>query len=104
MPPFVEPFEGPELDRVVTALLNLTGVVHRVVVDEIGAGALGDDGLEVIGRAAARLRSTLVVFEEHHTDRELAGVTEFLAIATMLVAEQCGWDDAFHPGADLPLS
>lgn len=104
MPPVVEPIDGPELHRVVTALLNLTGVVHRVVDDEIVSGPLGVDGIEVIGRAAARLRSMLVLFEEHHTDSELAGITEFLAIATMLVAEQGGWDDAFYPDADMPLS
>lgn len=103
MPPVVEPIHGPELDRVVTALLNLTGVVHRVVDDEIVSGPLGADGIEVIGRVAARLRSMLVLFEEHHTDSELAGITELLAIATMLVAEQGGWDDAFHPDADMPL-
>ncbi len=104
MPPLVEPIDGPELDRVITALLNMTGVVHRVVEAEIGNVAMGGDGVEVIDRAALRLRSMLVLFEEHHTDRELASITEFLALATIMVAEQGGWDDVFYPDADVPFS
>lgn len=104
MPPLVEPIEGPELDRVITALLNVTGVVHRVVDEEVGDEPLRDNGLEVIDRAAHRLRGMLVLFEEHHSDAELASITEFLALATILMAEQGGWDDCFYPDADLPYS
>jgi hypothetical protein len=45
----VEPLEGAELDRLITALLNATGAVHQVIEVELGAGG---EGLEVIGRSA----------------------------------------------------
>ena len=54
------------------------------------------DGLEVIGRAADRLRASLAVVAEHHGDDELAVVTEFLAIVTMLIAEEEGFADTFR--------
>lgn len=93
MAPLVEPTEGPELDRLITALLNATGAVHQLV----GAEAAGcEDGLEIIDRVAGRLRSILVLFEEHHGDRELAAITEFLALATMVIAEQAGFEVIFH--------
>ena len=94
MPPLVEPIEGPELDRLITALLNATGAVHRLVDDELAAGR---HGLEAIDRAAERLRAILVVFEEHHTDDELAEITEFLAVMTLFVARQGGFDQVFRP-------
>ena len=58
----------------------------------------GVSGLEVIGRAADRLRASLAVIAEHHGDEELAVVTEFLAIATMLIAEEEGFADTFRVG------
>ena len=57
-------------------------------------------GLAVIGRSAERLRATLSVIAEHHEDRELAVITEFLAIATMLIAEEEGFADVFRIGDD----
>jgi hypothetical protein len=92
----VEPMDGPELDRLITSLLNATGAVHQVVEAEMCDPARG--GLEVIGRAADRLRACLAVIAEHHGDDELAVVTEFLAIATMLIAEEEGFADAFRVG------
>jgi hypothetical protein len=35
---------------------------------------------------------------EHHGDEELAVITEFLAIATMLIAEEEGFADTFRVG------
>jgi len=99
MAPLVEPVEGPELDRVITALLNITGVVHRVVAEALDDGPPGPFGVEAIDRAADRLRSMLVLLEEHHSDEQLATVTEFLAIATMMIAERGGWERVFHPDA-----
>lgn len=108
MPPLVEPVEGPELDRVITALLNLTGVVHRVVDEAMHAGPLGPLGVEAINRAAERLREMLVLFEEHHSDEQLATITDFMALATMLIAERGGWERAFYPDAypegEMPLN
>ena len=94
MPPIVEPIEGPELDRVITVLLNATGAVHQLVEDEVAAGHFGAD---IVDRVADRLRSILVLFEEHRSDEELAEITEFLAIATLMIAEHCGFDAVFHP-------
>ncbi len=93
MPPLVEPVEGPELDRLITALLNATGAVHQLVAAEL---AFCRDGLEVIDRVAERLRSMLVVFEEHNSDEHLAEITFFLAMATMEIAEQAGFGNVFH--------
>ena len=90
----VEPMDGAEFDRLITALLNATGAVHQVVEAELCDPDI--DGLEVIGRSAERLRAMLAVIAEHHDDRELAVITEFLAIVTMLIAEECGFADAFR--------
>ena len=94
MPPLVEPIEGPELDRLITALLNATRAVHQIVEAELAAGR---EGIEVIDGAAERLRSMLVVFDEHHSDEQLASITQFLAIATIMVAERGGFGGVFHP-------
>jgi hypothetical protein len=98
----VEPIEGPELDRLITSLLNATGAVHQVVEAEMCDPAIG--GLEVIGRAADRLRACLAVIAEHNCDDELAVMTEFLAVLTMLIAEEEGFADAFRDaeGPDHP--
>ena len=90
----VEPMDGAELERLITALLNATGAVHQVIGAEMVDPTI--DGLEVIGRAAARLRMVLAVIAEHHGDDELAVITEFLAVATMLIAEESGFADAFR--------
>jgi len=92
---FVEPLEGAELDRLITALLNATGAVRQVIDSEIDDGCAG---VEVISRSAERLRAILAVVAEHHGDEELAVITEFLAIATMLIAEEEGFADTFRVG------
>ena len=69
MPPQVEPIDGPELDRLITALLNATGTVHQLIEDEQRDGYT--DGLEIIDRVAMRLRTVLAIFAEHHGDEEL---------------------------------
>lgn len=94
MTPIVEPFDGPELDRLITALLNATGTVNRIVQEEQEAPGAG--GVAIIDRCATRLRSMLAVFAEHHGDDELAPITEFLAITSLLVAEDGGFDDVFY--------
>lgn len=99
MGPQVEPIDGPELDRVVTALLNVTGCVHQLIEEEVGDSPLPlgeSDGLAAIGRIAERMRAPLAVFSEHHTDEELAVITEFLAIATILIAQEHGFEDVFY--------
>ncbi len=91
---FVEPLEGAELDRLITALLNATGAVHQVIGRELCDSEA--DGLTVIGRSAEHLRAVLAVVAEHHADDELSVITEFLAIATMLIAEEGGFDGVFR--------
>ena len=90
---YVEPLEGAELDRLITALLNATGAVRQIIDRGMDDGC---DGVEVIGRSAERLRAILAVVAEHHGDEELAVITEFLAIATMLIAEEEGFADTFR--------
>ena len=92
---YVEPLEGAEFDRLITALLNATGAVRQVIDREVDDGC---EGIEVIGRGAERLRAILAVVAEHHGDEELAVITEFLAIATMLIAEEEGFAGTFRPG------
>ena len=92
---YVEPLEGAELDRLITALLNATGAVRQVIDREVDDGS---EGIEVIGRSAERLRAILAVVAEHHGDDELAVITEFLAITTMLIAEEEGFADTFRVG------
>lgn len=94
MGPIVEPLEGPELDRLITALLNATGSVHMVIEEEQRSPFLEE--VEVIDRCATRLRATLAVFAEHHGDDDLASITEFLALTTILIAQESGFDDIFY--------
>jgi hypothetical protein len=96
MGPIVEPREGAELDRLITALLNATGVVHRVVEAADADGPPDADGEEIIGLAAARLRSMLAVLSEHHGDHEIASATAALAEITVVVASQLGLKDCFE--------
>ena len=105
----VEPIDGPELDRLITALLNVTGAVHQVIVAEGGEpGVATEDGLEIIDRSALRMRSILAVVAEHHDDEELACLTGFLAYVSILIAEDGGFadvfftDDAGEAGSDHP--
>ena len=91
----VEPQHGHDLDRLVTALLNATGVVHRAIEDtERPPGA---DGIEIVGVIADRLRNALSVLAELRSDEELALATQVLAEATLLVAGELGLEGSFAP-------
>lgn len=94
----VEPRDGPELDRLITALLNATGIVSHV----IGAAEArpGVGGVAVIDLAAEHLRGALVVLAEHRGDEELALLTQLLAEATMIVGADLGLGGCFA-GDDL---
>lgn len=97
--PVVTPVDGPELDRTITTLLNAAGVIHRIT-ESVQTNEPELAGVEIIDAVAERMRRALVLFEEHHTDAELASATEFLALATLLMAEQEGTDDVFYAAAD----
>jgi hypothetical protein len=83
----VEPRDGHELDRLITVLLNATGVVHRVI--EATERPPEADGEAVIGLLAEWLHGALAVLAEHRDEKELRTVTEVLAEATVLVARSC---------------
>jgi hypothetical protein len=91
----VEPQNGHDLDRLITALLNATGVVHRVIEDTDHPHAA--DGLEIVGLVADRLRGLLTLLAELRSDEELALATQVLAEATLLVAEDLGLEVHFRP-------
>lgn len=88
MRPLVEPLDGHEIERLITALLNATGAVHRVIQATDARPAA--DGVEIIGMVADRLRCVLAPLAEHTSDEELALVTGALAETTVLVASELG--------------
>jgi hypothetical protein len=92
----VEPRAGHDLERLITALLNGTGAVHRVI-DTIGDRS-AVDGVELIGMVADRLRRMLAELAEHHSDEELVLVTSVLAETTLLIADELGLDGCFDGG------
>jgi hypothetical protein len=83
----VEPLAGPELDRLITALLNATGVVHQVIQTTPHPEEAA--GVEIIGRVAGRLRGALSQLAEHNTDEDLAFATQLLAETTLLIVSDC---------------
>lgn len=91
----VEPRDGQELDRLITAMLNLTGTMSRVV--EAADGECDDDldGEEVIGVCAKRLRGMLTFVAEHHSDEELALVTQVVGASALLIAQNLGLSGYF---------
>ena len=90
----IEPEHGHDLDRLVTALLNATGVVHRAIEDTEHPDA---DGVEIIGVVADRLRACLTLLAELRSDEELAQTTQVLAEATLLIAGELGLEGNFRP-------
>jgi hypothetical protein len=91
----VEPHHGHDLDRLITALLNATGVVHRAIEDTDHPP--GADGVEIVGLVADRIRSSLTLLAELRSDEELALTTQVLAEATLLVAGELGLEGNFVP-------
>jgi hypothetical protein len=91
----IEPEHGHELDRLVTALLNATGVVHRAIEDtERPPDA---DGVQIVGLVADRMRGSLTVLAELRSDEQLALATQVLAEATLLIAGELGLEGSFRP-------
>jgi hypothetical protein len=89
----IEPVDGTELERLITALLNATGVVHQLLEQ---AQAEGYEGIEVIGVCAERMKSSLSFLVEHFSDDDLLPVTCCLGIIAVLAAEEGGFDDVFY--------
>jgi hypothetical protein len=91
----IEPQHGHDLDRLVTALLNATGVVQRAIEDTDHPPGAG--GVEIVGLVADRLRASLTVLAELRGDEELALATQVLAEATLLIAGELGLEGNFAP-------
>ena len=91
----IEPQHGHELDRLVTALLNATGVVHRAIEDTPYPPE--SDGVEIIGVVADRLRGSLTVLAEQRSDEQLELATQVLAESTRLMAGELGLEGVFRP-------
>jgi hypothetical protein len=91
----IEPQHGHDLDRLITALLNATGVVHRAIEDT--QHPPDADGVEIVGLVADRLRGALTVLAELRSDEELAQATQVLAEATLLIAGELGLEGNFRP-------
>jgi hypothetical protein len=89
----VEPADGRELDRLITVLLNLTGLVARVIDDARGSGR---EGVAVVDHAAETLRPPLAIVAEQYDDEELAFVVEILALGTLVTADALGLADAYE--------
>ena len=86
----VEPIDGAEPDCLITALLNATGLVRQVI--ESSSARPRVEGVAIIGLAAEHLRAALLLLAEHHGDAELVLVTQVLAEATLLLADDLGLD------------
>ncbi len=89
----VEPRDGPELDRLITVLLNATGVVKRVIDDSLEHA--NGDGVEIIGAAAKRLGTALAPLAGHRSDEQLAAAVDLLAEATVIAAADLELSSAF---------
>jgi hypothetical protein len=92
----VEPRDGPQLERLITPLLNVTGVMRRVIATT--EHPLEASGTAVIGLAAEWIHDALVLLAEHRSDQELALATELLAEITVLVGSRLGLRDHFAEG------
>jgi hypothetical protein len=90
----IEPRHGHDLDRLVTALLNATGVVHRAIEDTDHPPDAG--GVQIVGLVADRLRGSLSVLAELRSDEQLALATQVLAEATLLMAGELGLEGSFR--------
>ena len=90
----VEPANGSDLDRLITALLNATGVVHRTIhtVDHRDLS----DPTQLMDLVAKQLRGSLTLLAELRADEDLAVATQVLAEATLLAAEDLGLEEAFY--------
>ncbi len=89
----VEPLDGSELDRIITALLSATGLVYRAIEATEDPDA---DGERLIGAVAARMSDALACFAEHYADAELAELTGMLAHITLLLADDLGLERHFR--------
>ena len=91
----VEPRDGEELERLITALLNLTGLVHQLLLDT--GEQTEAEGVELVDVTACRLHEMFCVIAEQWADEELGEVTGLLAWMSLLIADELGVRDTFDP-------
>jgi len=92
----IEPVDGTELERLITALLNATGVVHQIIEGVRTEAEDSAEGVEIIGLCAERLRTSLSFLAEHFSDEDLFPVTCCLGIIAFQAAEHAGIADVFY--------
>jgi hypothetical protein len=92
----IEPRDGGEVDRLVTVLLNLTGLVSCVLERSRDPGSAGGVGVELIDRAAEWLRGSLSVVAEHYSDEELVAIIGILAHCILVTADDLGLGDVLR--------
>ena len=90
----IEPVDGTELERLITALLNATGVVHQLINQVEAEGEL--EGVAIISTAAERMKNSLSFLVEHFSDEDLFPITCCLGLISVLAAEAGGFDDVFY--------
>ena len=90
----VEPTAGSELDRLISALFNVTGGVHQTMQTSDAPAHLGGEAF--IDHVAKRLREPLAVLAELRSDADLELVTQLLAQTTLLVAADLGLDPGLY--------
>lgn len=88
----VEPADGRELERLVCAMLNLTGLTKRLVDEAIEDGVTG---VAVIDRVAAEMVAMLAPVAEHTTDDELAMATAVTGFSALTLAAELDLSDLF---------
>jgi hypothetical protein len=81
----VEPADGRELERLVCAMLNLSGLTKRLVDEALEGGVTG---VAVIDRVAEQMVSMLAPVAEHATDDELAVATAVTGLSTLALAAE----------------
>jgi hypothetical protein len=88
----VEPADGRELERLVCAVLNLTGLAKHLIDEAVEDG---ETGVAVIDRVAAQMVSMLAPVAEHATDDELAIATAVTGLSALTLASELGLGDVF---------
>jgi AMMECR1 domain-containing protein len=88
----VEPVDGRELERLVCAVLNLTGLAKCMVDEAVENGLYG---VAVIDRVAAQMVSMLAPVAEHASDDELATATRVAGLGALALAAELGLAEVF---------
>lgn len=86
----VEPRNGRELQRLVTAMLNMSGLIKRLVDDAVADGA---NGIAVIDGVADAVASALAPVAEHADDAEIRAATAVVGRSAICLAAALGLED-----------